>query len=376
VAISRLATGVLALAFVQAPATATAEPERSLKEPFSAAGVRAGPGGVDDTPLAEQCDGSRALALSSVTSQCRQWMIEWRQDGKVWGVTVAPTSSAVISMRDRTMSFVRDDARFFDLAVDRRFTSPSPPICDLCRARDPAGASGMFGDGQRFAGSEVRRAIVATVPKLDALQKALLEQHTVRMRDVARYAREPKTAKAAKQYAKALRTAIFDLARARLLLENANVLQSKPLVDQADKLVGGRTTALEKDYAALQDAIANELKQRYGGRWDQEGSDSAGKHLQVDFERLAVRASHVDDSSKSVWFEGAINLDGSVTGHSLVAPKDGKTSCTDHTVACGFERVPAVLRFSRRAGASQGKSDVVELWFQQGGWLRAPLFSR
>jgi hypothetical protein len=375
VILSRLAVGILFLGLVQAPATA-AEPEGpALKEPFSGPTARAGVAGLEE-PLAQRCDGSRGPVLTSATTQCRVWMVEWQQDGKVWGVMVAPTFDAVVSMRERTMAFVRDDARYFDQPLDRRFASPGPAICDLCKAMDPAGGSGMFGDGQRFAGSEVRRAIVSVQPSVDALQKAVFEQHAPRLREVARYARDPKTAKPAKQYVQATRAAIFDLAKAKLMLENANVLQSKPLVDQAAKLVKDRAATLDKSYGALQDAIANELKRAYGGRWDQEGSDATGKHLQVDFERLAVKASHVDGSSKSVWFEGSISLDGSVTGHSLVAPKDGQTRCSDHTIACGFEQVPAVLRFSRRSDPSHGKQNVVELWFQQGGWLRAPLFSR
>lgn len=359
------------------PATATAQPEqRGLKEPFSSARQRSASGGLDDTPWVEQCDGSRAPASSSESLQCRQWRVEWHQDGKLWGAITAPTQAGVISLRDRALSFVRDDARLFDQAIDRRFATPGPPICDVCRASDPAGASGMFGDGQRFAGSDVRKAVVATAPKVDALQKALFEQHVPRMREVARHAHDTKTAKAAKQYVKALRTALFDLVRARLWLENAVVLHSKSLVDQTNKLVGGRTDALAKDFAALQNAIATEVKRAYGGRYDQEGTEAAGKHLQVDFEQLVVRAHHMDGTTKSVWFEGSINLDGSITGHSLVAPKDGQPRCSDHTVACGFEQVPAVLRFSARAEASQGNRNVVELWFQQGSWLRAPLFSR
>ena len=354
-------------------ADASPEPEqKTLKEPFSSARARSGSG---DEPLVEQCDGTRTLASSVDALQCRQWKVEWQQDGKAWGVVTASTATGVLTMRDRTMAFLRDETRFFDAPLDRRFVA-GPAICDACRANDPAAPSGMFGDGQRFAGSEIRRAVTTAMPKADSLQKALLEQHVPRLRDVARYASDPKTSKSAKQYVKALHVALFDVARAKLWLENATVLQDKKLVDQAEKLVGGRVESLRKDYEALEDAIANELKRQYAGRWGQEGSDNEDKHLQVDFERLSVRANHLDGSSRSVWFEGTVNLDGSITGHSLVAPKNGETSCSDHTVACGFERVPSVLRFSQRREGPQGNRNVVELWFQQGSWVRAPLFSR
>jgi len=67
-----------------------------------------------------------------------------------------------------------------------------------------------------------------------------------------------------------------------------------------------------------------------------------------------------------------VGLDGSLHGRSLMAPAGKTLSCAEHTEACGYAYIPALIRFSVR----EPKQEVLELWFQKAKWVRANPFSR
>ncbi len=372
--VSTVRLAVVILLALAHETVAAAPSGEGLKEPFATDGPGRSVGG-DEEAVTEGCDGTRKPMIDVATVSCRQWRVEWSRDGKVWGIASAESLEEVLRQREATLAFARLDTRFGAGNPDPRYRDPSPPICDLCGAEKTA-ASGLFGDGQRFGGSEARRALEAARPQVEALEKALYDEHLPRYREIARLGHEPKTAAAAKKYMADLRGSLVALAQAKLALEDANVLRSPSFLRGTEKLIGGKVQALERDFEALQAAVAKEVQRAYGGTYNQEGPDAQGKSLLVTLDGTKVTATFQQGTAKSTWFEGTVNLDGSITGQSLVAPPDTPLRCSDHTEACGYQRVRAVLRFSERSNAPKGQTHAVELWFQQREWVRAPIFSR
>lgn len=366
------AIAVLVMGVAASSSTRGTPSDEGLKEPFVSRGALRS-SASDEAVWVEACDGSRKRVSEAETSGCEQWTVEWRRDGEVWGVSSAASMSDVVAQRDRTLGFVRYDARFFG-KVDRLHGDPGPPICDVCDASEAA--SGLFGVGQRFGPSESQRALKAIAPRVEGLEKALFGEHLPRVRRLARLAHDSKTARATKQYVGHIRAALVALAQAKLSLDDAAMLRSRAPIVRAQKLIAGRAKALQRDFVAVQAAVARELRRAYAGRYVQEGPNAENKALQLDFDGAQVTARYLQGTATSVWFEGAIGLDGSITGHSLVTPKHEALRCSDHTEACGFERVRAVLRFSERESGPENQRHAVELWFQQGEWVRAPIFSR
>ncbi len=321
--------------------------------------------------MVEACDGVRKKADDPGALQCTRWKVEWTQGGKVWGVVTGPTLDAVIAERDRHVGFARQYARFFDKAMDTRWASPSDPICDACKDTT---ANGRWGTGQKFSGAASRQAVADAQGKVDALRTALAE-HAGNLTDTARLHRDPKTSKPAKKYATQLEQAMVEVAAGQLAIDNAAVLRAADAAKKAGVNAEARTKALAESLGALQVAVAKEVARAHGGRYLEDGAN--GPFLEVKFTDAKVTATYVTGPASSTWFEGAVGLDGSVTGKSLVAPEKGTLQCQEHTVECGYVHVPAVLRFSERADADAKKPrEVAELWFQQSSWVAAKPFSR
>lgn len=321
--------------------------------------------------LIEQCDGSRIPARVDATPKCGRWKIEWSAGGKVWGVTAATSSDAVIRERERVLGYVRQSARFFDTAMDARWSAPTAVLCEACEAAatsEPGAAAEASPDNSR-AWMDARVA-------LSRFETATFEVHASRIRELARLAAEPATAKLAKAYVKQIDAAVIDAVRLQLALDNAAVTQSAKAVVDVNKAVDIRTAALEAAAGALVGVVAKAAAKQHAGRYGDDGSTDPNRaQLVIAFSGDKVTATLVSGEAESQWFEGNVALDGSISGRSLVAPEGGTLSCNGHTTACGYVWAPAALRFADR-DTPKGSQHVVELWFQQSKWVHAKPFSR
>jgi hypothetical protein len=328
------------------------------------------PGAVGTT-LIEQCDGSRIATRPGVAPKCGRWKIEWSTGGKVWGVTAATSAEAVVRERERLLGYVRQSARFFDTAIDARWSSPTAVLCEACEVAstsEPGAASDASPDASR-AWMDARVA-------LSRFETATFEVHASRIRELARLAAEPATAKLAKAYVKQIDAAVIDAVRLQLALDNAAVTRSAKAVVDVNKAVDVRTAALEAAAGALVAVVAKAAAKLHAGRYgDDASTDPNRAQLVIAFSGDKVTATLVSGEAESQWFEGNVVLDGSISGRSLVAPENGTLSCNGHTTACGYVWAPAALRFADR-DTPKGSQHVVELWFQQSKWVHAKPFSR
>jgi hypothetical protein len=323
------------------------------------------------SPLVEACDGGRSKADDAGALSCTRWKVEWTQGGKVWGLSSGATMDEVLAERDRQVGFARKYARFFDKPIDPRFATPTEPICDACKDTT---AAGRWGTGQKFSGAASKQAVADAQGKIDALRTALAT-HAANVTDTARLSREKNTAKQAKKYATQLEQAMVEVAAGQLAVDNAAALRESTTANKVGTSAAARKKTLDDSLAVLATAVAKEVARAHGGRYLEDNAN--GPFLEVKFENAKVVATYVTGPASSTWFEGAVALDGSVTGKSLVAPEKGTLKCKEHTVDCGFVHVPAVLRFSERPGTDEKKPrQVAELWFQQSQWVAAKPFSR
>jgi len=304
---------------------------------------------------------------------CSRWTIAWREGGTPWGFVAAESYDAVIAERERQLGFARQYARFFEVALDERYTDPGRPICNTCDAEAPAG---RWGEGQRFGDGPARRAISGAEAELRALDAALTE-HLPQLKDVARLARETDVGKAAKEHAKQMRLGVLDLAKARLALDNAVVFRSETKAKEVGKMARSRVEALAASSIRLIEAIGKAVGKAHGGRYLEDGGSASGSpHLEVVFDGAKVSATYVIGEAQATWFEGTVSLDGGISGRSLLAPEDGALECQAHTVDCGYVYIDSVLRFSRRKGAEEEEEEVAELWFRRAQWVMAKPFVR
>lgn len=324
--------------------------------------------------VTESCDGTRAEVSGDARQlKCHRWKVAWREGGTVWGYVSGDSYDAVIAERERQLGFARQYARFFEQPFDERYGDPSEPICDTCEPQKPVG---RWGEGQKFGASTARAAIEKAETDLNALDKSLAE-HLPRLREIAGLARETGVDKAAKAHASSIRMGMLDLAKARLALDNAAIFRSAKSAKTVSKTAAARTKDLAVSYAALLQAVGKEVSKAHGGKFLEDNTQGPQRpYLDVEFEGSKVKATYVVGAARSTWFEGEIALDGGITGQSLVAPQGGELTCPEHSEACGFVYVPAVLRFSERQAPDQKVSEAAELWFQQAKWVLAKPFSR
>jgi hypothetical protein len=342
------------------------------KEPFSTPKPDALQG--EEPVLVEACDGSRKHPTQDASLLvCRRWSVAWHERGAAWGRTSAASYDAVLAERERQLGFVRQYARFFEPAPDERYADPSPPICEVCDAEVPAG---RWGEGQKFGDAAARQALTAAEAELAALDVALRE-HAPRLTEAARLSRDPTVGKAARAYAKALRQGMQRLAQGRLALDDAGVLRSERAAKDAGRAASAQVEALASSLGALRKAVAKEVTKAHAGRYVEDGAPGPDlPYLQVEIDGIAVTATYFVGEARSTWFQGEVELDGSIAGRSLVAPEGGATTCTQHSEACGFVYIPAVLRFVGHADAEGQPVQTAELWFQRSAWAMAKPFSR
>lgn len=321
--------------------------------------------------LVEQCDGSRIPSRSELIPKCGRWKVEWSTGGKVWGVTAATSADAVVRERERLLGYVRQSARFFDVAIDTRWSMPTAPLCEACEAT-PTGEAGAAAS----TGAETSRAWMDARVALSRFETATFEVHAQRIRELARLAAEPATAKLAKAYVKQVDAAVVDAVRLQLELDNAAVTQSAAAVVKVQKALDARVAALDAAAGALVGVVARGAAKVHAGRYSDDGSTDPNRaQLVIAFSGDKVTATLVSGEAESQWFEGNVALDGTISGRSLVAPENGTLSCNGHTAACGYVWAPAALRFADR-DTPKGSQHVVELWFQQSKWVHAKPFSR
>ena len=323
--------------------------------------------------LAESCDGARKRIADPGTAECSRWKIEWSKDGKVWGVTAADSLAAVVAERERVLGHARQHARLFDLALDSRWAAPTAPICDACDAKPAVVAPPS--DPSPTAVDTVGPALVETRELLARFETTVLDVHAPRLRDIARLAQEPGTAKLAKAYAHALDLAVVDLAHLQLALDNATVFHTAAAVGKTRKAIEARSAALEKSAAGLLGSIAKAAARAHAGVYGDDATAGPGAQIVVKFNADKVTATFVQGEAETQWFEGAVQLDGSIVGRSLVAPENAQLACSAFSIECGYVWAPAMLRFDDRID-TRGKRHTVELWFQQSKWVHARPFSR
>lgn len=368
--------------------TVPAEPPPAASPPAAASPMReptatpspGAKGGAPATPsepaLVEACDGSRQSPSADVGMlSCRRWVIAWQEGGTPWGFVTADSYDGVIAERERQLGFARLYARFFEQPLDERYTDPSPPICETCETGGPVG---RWGDGQKFGDAAAREALAAAEAKLAALDAAL-DEHMPRLTDAARLALDPAVSKPAKAYAKQLRQGVLHLAKLRLALDNAVVLRSEQAARDAGRVAGEQAEALASSLVALRTAVAKEVGKAHAGRYFEEGAAEGADrpYLEVSIDGFAVEGTYFLGSAKSTWFSGTVELDGSITGRSLLAPDSGTLTCAQHSEACGYVYIPSVLRFTERPGAEGKKpAQIAELWFQRSAWVMAKPFVR
>lgn len=325
--------------------------------------------------LVEACDGSRRSATQDVGMlSCRRWTIAWQEGGTPWGLVSADSFDGVIAARERQVGFARQYARFFEVPLDERYTAPSPPICETCeRSGAPAG---RFGAGQKFGDSAARQALAEAEAKLAAFD-AVLDEHLPRLIDAARLAHDPAVSKSARAYAKQLRQAVLSVAKLRLALDNAAVLRSEKAAKDAGAVAAEQAEALASSLDTLRAAVAKEVGKAHAGRYFEEGAPGSERpHLEVDVDGFEVKGVYFIGEAKSTWFEGSVELDGSIMGRSLLAPDGGTLTCAQHSEECGYVYIPSVLRFTERTGADEKVVQTAELWFQRSQWVMAKPFTR
>lgn len=352
----------------EAGAATSEQPQGSaLMRPFEAVVVP-----TREAVVTQTCDALRTPTTESPASlRCTAWRVEFSSKGKVWGSLEADSLDALQRKRARHLAFVRQYARVFDKAVDSRYEDASDAICDQC---DPAVARGRWGEGQTFSGLESARALESARQGLAEFERVFFETHAPGVTEVARLAGERKTASTAKRYAKQLELAAGDLVAWQAQLDQAALLRSEAKVKKVAAAMKSRGNALDKGLAALSKQVSTTVSKAHAGRYTEEGSTAAALPvLEVKFDGAAVTATYKIGEATSVWFEGKVALDGSIAGRSLMAPPEGALSCTEHTEACGYRYIPAIIRFSVRA---EPKTEVLELWFQRQTWVRANPFSR
>lgn len=361
------------------------------------------PAAPAEPALVEACDGSRRDATQDARMlSCRRWTIAWQQRGAPWGFVAADSYEGVLAERERQLGFARQYARFFEAPLDERYASPSAPICETCEVEAPAG---RWGDGQKFGETAAREALAAAESQLATLDAALGE-HLPRLTDAARLARDPTAGKAAQAYAQQLRDAMLSLAKLRLALDNAAVLRSEQAAKDAGKAAAAQVKALGTTLAALHGAVGKAVGKAHAGRYHEEGTAPGPDrpYLEVEIDGAEVKATYFLGSASSIWFQGTVELDGSIAGRSLLAPDSGTLTCAQHSEACGYVYIPAVLRFTERPVAeavsteapspegkpAKGKAkgakaknakapkvvQTAELWFQRSNWVMAKPFSR
>jgi hypothetical protein len=342
-------------------------PDRSLMRPFDA------PGATGSGPVVrESCDAVRTpVPDPTVAMSCTRWRVEWTHKGKVWASVEADSLGALQKKKARHLAFARQYARAFDKPADPRYAESSPAICDQC---DPAVAQGRWGEGQTFSGLDSARAVRDAQTRLTEFETLFFETHAPGVTEVARLAGERKTASAAKRYAKQLELAAADLVAWQTQLHQAELLRSSAKVDKVLKAMKARGAALDKGLDSLGKLVAGSVSKAHAGTYAQEGaSPSATPTLEVKFDGRLVTATYHLGEASSVWFEGAVGLDGSLRGRSLMAPTGGKLTCKEHSEACGYAYIPSMIRFSVRP---EPRKEVLELWFQRDKWVAATPFSR
>ncbi|MBC8073344.1 MAG: hypothetical protein IAG13_33800 [Deltaproteobacteria bacterium] len=324
--------------------------------------------------LSESCDGSRTRAIEPQALQCVRWKIEWTKDGKLWGVTSASSLNAVVAERERVLGHARQHARLFDVAVDPRWSSPSAPICDTC-SPSTASAAAPPSEPSPTAVDTTSTALVETRAVLARFETAVLDIHAPRLREIARLAQEPATSRIAKAYATSLQLAVLDLAHLQLELDNATVFRTAAAIAKVRKAIELRASTLDKSAAALLGTIAKSAARAHAGVYSDDASPSGGAQIVVKVAAEKVTATFVQGEAETQWFEGSVQLDGSIVGRSLVAPEGVALICPAFSLECGYVWAPAMLRFDDRID-TRGKRHTVELWFQQGKWVHARPFSR
>ncbi|MCB9712818.1 MAG: hypothetical protein H6712_03125 [Myxococcales bacterium] len=356
-----------------APAPTPAQPTAPATEPATPAASSAATTVVDQAQV-EACDGSRTPATVDPRAlACERWTIAWREGGTAWGFVSAVGYDEVIAERERELAFARRYSRYFGVPLDERYSDPSEPICDACTEAAP---TGRYGEGQRFGGGGAAEAITAAREQHQGL-KATLDEHLPHLEDAARLAQEPATARAAKAYAKQLRHAMLDLARAELTLDNAAVFRSAPMAEDLQRSLRERQEALLAAHGALGEAVAREVAAAYEGKYAEEGAaQPEAPFLEVSIDGIAVRATYSTGQAQATWFEGSVGLDGAIAGRSLVAPDSGVLSCQAHTEECGYVYVDSVLRFTARQDPDQKPRTVAELWMRRSNWVMAKPFVR
>lgn len=322
--------------------------------------------------LVQQCNGTRGAAKPELRdSDCSQWRIEWSEGGQVRGVTSATSRAALEAERELLLTFDRRYSTLFGVAVDARLQSASAPICVTCRGDS---AAGRWGDGQRFSGQPIDRATASTQGTIDRLEAALLSTHAASIEAVARLSKAKRTSAKAKAYAKQIHAAMGDLIALQLALENAAIMHDTPEIEKIGRTAGAHSDALDRSRAALGLLVATEVASAHAGTYGEEGTSAAPAQMVVAIEGSVVTATYVQGAAKSVWFEGSVALDGSVSGKSLMAPEGKALTCNSHSLECGYAYIPSILRFSSRPSAD--KDEVLELWFKQSKWVQAKPFAR
>jgi hypothetical protein len=168
---------------------------------------------------------------------------------------------------------------------------------------------------------------------------------------------------------------VIDLAHLQLALDNATVFQTAAAVTRVRKAIEARGAALEKGAAGLLGTISKGAARAHAGVYGDDAGGPSGAQIVVKFNADKVTATFVQGEAETQWFDGAVQLDGSIVGRSLVAPENAQLACTAFSVECGYIWVPAMLRFDDRID-TRGKRHTVELWFQQSKWVHARPFSR
>ncbi len=362
------------------PSSSPASPDdlQDLPPPPSTSPTSGTGGGTVAAPiepvLVEACDGSRLRPTQAPQLlACGRWSVAWREGGTPWGLVTAATYEGVLAERERQIGFARQYARFFEVPLDERYTDPSPPICHTCSTEAPAG---RWGEGQKFSDAAARQALETARAELTALDTALVE-HLPRLTDAARLAHDAATGKAARAYAKELRQAVLRVAKGQLALDNAAVLRSEQTAKEAAKAARAQVESLAAKLAALRTAVSKEVAKAHGGRYFEEGAAGSDRpYLEIEIDGSEVKATYFTGGAHSTWFEGTVELDGSLAGRSLLAPEQGTLSCQQHAESCGYVYIPSVLRFTERPTPEGKTSATAELWFQRSTWVMAKPFSR
>jgi len=351
------------------PATkegAEPKPGSALMAPFDALVVpAAGP------IVRESCEAVRAPVRDPKGLSCTRWRVEWSHQGKVWGAIEAQSLAALQTKKARHVAFARQYARVFDQAQDPRYEDASPLICDQC---DPSTTQGRWGQGQTFSGLESARALDDARERLAEFEDLFYETHAPVVTEVARLTGERKTATNAKRYAKQLALAAGELAQWQSDLHQAELLRSADKAQKVIEAMKTRGAALDKGLEALGKQVASAVATAHAGVYAQEGANPATTPtLDVKFDGRTVTATYRLGEASSVWFEGAVGLDGSLRGRSLMAPPSGTLTCKEHSEDCGYVHIPSMIRFSVRP---EPRKEVLELWFQRDTWVAASPFSR